>query len=405
MGRYLVQHRSFEFGTVTGEYVTENVTWSMRRSQPGEVTYEIPLSEPFLTSPSGGLEPEFGPYRTHWYLYRADTTGPFKLLNAGMITSVNLNKDRDTILIAGKDWLHYLQRRIYPFNPNTYAAGDWINWPVGWPHAAGTFTEIEDNPVDVVTIVQEMLARMQAVVLPDIPGVTGDTEPRGQMGITFNVPTSGLTTKYRILPGDSTTIFDHITKLSEQVDGFDFEITPLGREFKMYFPYRDTGFPVYTFFVATGNDQTDETFGALIGADWTNDGPDGTFLWGMGTVEHTVGHVWYYKPSVDKFSWLDKEYNFGELPNRDLIFQMLKDQNDLEPQEKLSLVLLNPEFMTLPFYGGDRPRSLLGNRVGFQHNWVPYRSVNNHYLVNAINCRTDQSTNEMVELELEIIYE
>lgn len=400
MAQYLVIHREASTGIVTGQYVPEKLSWSMRRSQPGEIVYEVPLADPHMTRPQGGLVPEFGPYRTHWYLYRDS-----KLLNAGLMTTTNLLDDRDSVLVSGKDWLHYLQRRLYPWNPNSYRDGDWINWPVGWPHETGGYREVRGDPVEVVDIVKEILARMQAVVAPDIPGVAGDTAPRGQLPIGFSVQPSGYTTKYSILPADTASIFDHIESLSEKVDGgFDFEITPF-QEFKMYFPNRSGPLPVYSFRVVTDNTGGDLAFGEVTKADWTNEGPDGTFLWGHGVVEHQVGAVWYYKPSIDKYLWLDKSYDYGELRNQDLIFDKLKDQNDLYPQEKLSLSLLNPGTMTLSFFGGDRPRSLLGNRVNFRHTWSPYRTVDRYFLINAINCQVDQHTNEVVDLELEAVYE
>lgn len=344
---------------------------------------------------------QFGPYRTDYALYRTGAGGNRRLIVEGMVTSVNLSSDRDSILVGGKDWLHYLERRVYPFDPQLYIQGDWDQWPVGWPHFAGSRREKLGNPVEVRDIVEDMLDHMQSVTLPSLPGGVPAGPGMGQLDIIFNNPPTDTKTKYKIYPGDQTTMFEHIQKLSEQVDGFEFDILPGSREFKMWSPGRLQDVPVYRI----ETQQDDEGKGAVVAMDWTNDGPDGTYLVGLGTADKKAGAVWYYRPSLQTFRWLDKVYDFGEMANTDLLFNMLKDQNDLYPQRKLSLTVLNPEFLAPSLYTGGRPRGLIGNRINVRHFFRPYWHVDSDYKVNAINWTTDQSSNETVEFELEIIYE
>jgi hypothetical protein len=102
---------------------------------------------------------------------------------------------------------------------------------------------------------------------------------------------------------------------------------------------------------------------------------------------------------------LDLVYDYGEFQNYAMILRKLKDQNDLHPQKKLSLVLSNPEFLGLNFYTGDRPRSLVANTVRVTHYFNPYHMVDAYFQVNAIKWSVDNSTNENVELELMMVYE
>lgn len=406
MGDFLVYHRDVATAIITGQYVPQNLNFGLRNSENGEITYEIPLSEPFLRFE------EFGPYRTDYQLYRRGNSGQYTLLVEGMITSVNLNNDRDSILIAGKDWIHYLDRRVFPFNPVQYRAGGWTDWPKQWPEIDPDTMEVDDaDPVEVREIVEGILQAMTEARLPAIPSVPADTFSRGQLGIMFNNKDTGSKTKYKIFPGDSTTIFDHIKKLSEMTDGFEFDILPQSLEFKMWSPGRLQDQPVYRF-QGVGTEAT----GAVVEADWTNDGPEGTVLLGLGTADKKAGAQWYYKPSVDQYRWLDQVYDFGELSfteklisgqidPEDMLLRMLKDQDDLFPQRKLGISLLNPEFLSPSFYTSGRPRALMGQRIHFTHSWSPYWRVDSDYRVNAINWDVDQNGNEQVELELEIIYE
>jgi len=412
LGDFLVYQRDVESQIITGIYRPEHLNFSIRNSQAGDVSYEIPLGEPNLTFE------EFGPYRTDYQIWRRGGSGLYNLLVEGMVTSVNLNKDRDSVLVSGKDWIHYLERRIYPFDPALYRSGDWVNWPKQWPDVQPPNLAADAEAVEVRDVVEEILDAMNNVTLPALPGgVAADPSRQNVLPIMFNNPPTGSSVLYKILPGDETTVFEHIQKLSELVDGFEFDILPQSYEFKMWSPSRLQDQPVYRI-KGVNTPTTSEAGGAVVEADWTNDGPEGTYLVGLGTAEHRVGAVWYYKPSIDQYRWLDRIYDFGELSNtsdplqplpvldpQDMVFRMLKDQDDLFPQRKLGITLLNPEFMSPSFYTGGRPRGLIGQRVNFTHDWNPYWRNNADYRVNAISWDVDQSGNESVSLELEILYE
>jgi hypothetical protein len=408
---------------VVGTYSLMEPTAEIRNSEVGGFTgviaigqtqrgstLPIPTDRPYASS--------FAPYRTNYQLWR-QSTGTGVCISEGMVTSINLNFNRDTILVAGKDWLHYLQRRVYPFNPDIYIDGGWRQWPRQWPDVAGAYGPDwfeNPNPIDVGIILRQLFLSMKYEPPSEFPTATAPITPswpnRGDSTLTpgvppfkQNVPDLGITTKYKIYPGDQTTIFDHITKLSEQVEkGFEFDILPLSREFKVYAPRRYTPYPLYHFQPNAAQPES-EIEGAIIDFDWTNEGPDGTYLVGLGSGKHKTGAVWTDSDNVLEFGRMDKLYDFGELSNTDLILQMLKDQNDLHPQRKLALTLWNPEFLPLNFYTGGRPRNVIGQRVSVAADFRPFRYVDAEFRINAIKWTIDKSTNESVELELEMVYE
>ncbi len=393
------------------DYSLMEPTADIRNSEPGGFTGQIALGQTKRNNPLVGIgRDEFAPYSAHYELWR-QSSGNGSVISAGMLTSLNFNFNRDTALIGGKDWLHYLQRRIYPFNPTLYLSGEWVNWPRTWPDTSGKYGPIEaNNPVDVGKIVRQLIQSMRFDPPSGPVPITGRTvtwpnnatETVGVIPITQNIKDTGLTTKYQIYPGDSTTIFDHITKLSEQTSkGFEFNISPLSLRFHMWTPRKwTTTTPIYTF-----SPGLLETTGAIVDFDWTNEGPEGTYLVGLGSGEHKTGAVWTDADNVARYKRLDKVYDFGELQNTDLILQMLKDQNDLHPQKKLSLALLNPEFLPINFYTGGRPIELIGASIRVTHDFAPLHKVDAYFRINAINWDVDKSTNETVILELEMIHE
>jgi len=380
----------------------------VRNSEPGGFSAELALGQKKRNQPLLGIaRDEFVPYETLYELWRQSTGGGV-CVSEGELSSINLNKDRDTVLITGQDWIAHLQRRIYPFNPELYMNGDWVRWPRTWPDVKGTHGPAQsDNPVDVSIIVRQLIQSIRYEPPTGEPPIattwpSGAAETLGAMAFSHNIPVTGHTTKYQIYPGDPTFIYDHIRKLSEMTEaGFEFDITPLSREFRLWSPRRDNQqIAMYT--IAPSDLEAD---GPVLEFDWTNEGPDATYLVGLAAGKHKVGAVWTDIDSVERFGRHDKSYDFGELQNPDMVLQLLQDQNDIHPQKKLNLVLLNPEFLPLNFYTGGRPRNLIGARIFVNHDFAPLHEVHAYFRINAINWDIDKSTNESVGLELEMVYE
>lgn len=384
-------------GAFVGSYTCAEVQAEIRNSEEGTTSWELALGQSREDQPTLGITRDsFAPYRTDFQLWRDST-----IITAGMLTSVNLNGDRDSILMSGKDWIHYLDRRIYPFDPDDYVTFNserpeayWDKWPKRWPATR------DEDPVDLSVILRSLIRSMRSGVPYDAQVTsTADLAP-GSLNVSYGAVELGTVGKYKINPGDSTTILSHIQSLSEMADGFEFDIAPLTLELKVWSPRRDTGSVIWRIQATS-----DETLGQIIDFDWTNDGPAGTYLYGMGTGAHKVGKVWSDIDTRLKFRRMDKVYDYGEMANTDVILQKLKDQNDLWPQKKLALTLLNPVFLVPSFYTAGRPRQLMGARIRVTHDFEPYHRVDAYFRINGISFGVDRSTNETVTLELEMIYE
>ena len=397
-----------------GTYSLMNPTATIRNSDVGEFSGELALAQNKRGSETRVItRDEFAPYRTNFELWR-QSVGTGVLVMDGMLTSINLNKDRDTVLIAGKDWKHYLQRRIYPFSPEEYIEYDesnpasWRHWPKKWP----TGVIGDRDPVPVEEIIRDILLSMRTGVpidsrSPDSLRTAGPVH--GMPHLVWNLPVTQIATKQVIYPGDQTTIFDHIQRFSEMEPGFEWDILPNPGggpgEFKMWSPKRYLNeIPPAMWIRHTA--LMSEADGAVIEFDWTNEGPDGTYLIGLGSSEGVkVGRVWEDAQTTEKFGRLDLVYDYGEMQHTDSILQKLKDQNDLWPQKKLSLTLLNPEFSTPNFYTAGRPRALIGNYIRVTHDFPPLHRVDAYFQINALDWNIDSSTNESVTLELMMVYE
>lgn len=409
MADWFVKFFSQDGGVQVGEYSMMSPEVEVRNSEPGGFSCELALGQKRRgQDPLTGLgisRDEFAPYRTLYSIGRQSSGGGVTI-SEGMLTSINLNFNRDTVLVSGKDWKHYLQRRIYPFTPEDYVTFNsdeplafWDKWPKKWVEPNG-------DPVDIAYIIRDLLLSMKTG-----KPVDHQTSPKpaataalGVPGITWNIANTGTTARYKIYPGDQTSIYDHIQKLSEMGDGFEWDILPGSLEFKIWSPTKyEFTWPAYWF---APNEF--EANGALTEFDWTNDGPDGTFLLGLGSGGKTgskIGATWTTVKNREQFGRYDLVYDYGEIQNYETILQKLQDQNDLWPQKKLLLSLLNPEFLPLNFYTGGRPRSLVADYVRVTHDFAPLHKVDAFFQINAIKWNVDPSTNERVALELMMIYE
>ncbi len=402
-------------GNIVGEFSLMQPSAEIRNSEPGGFSGELALSHLWRGSTTRGIgRDSFAPYRTHWELYR-QSSGNGKHIESGMLTSVNLNKDRDTILIAGRSWLHWLQRRIYPFNPVLYKNGGWTQWPRRWPDMKGAYGPQyykNSDPIDLTIIVRQLVQSTQfepptevdEATFPVTPAWPSGADPTvGRIRITQSIPLMEEYGRYAIYPGDQTSIFDHIKKVSEQATmGFEFDIHPMTQEFQLWHPRRNANQGLLYYLFMAG---TEDVEGAITEFDWTNEGPEGTYLLGLAKKGKNVGNIWTTQDNLNEFGRYDKVYDFGEISEDTMILDLLKDQNDLHPQKKLQLAVLNPEYMTPNFYTGNRPRALLGASVGAMHNFRPYHTVNADFRINAIKWDVDTSGNENAALELEMVYD
>jgi hypothetical protein len=383
-----VTHHAEAGAGIVAEYQPHELNFSIKNSDVGDLSFELPIAQPSLLNPSGTYmgRDTIIPYQHDFYLYRGSN-----LRMSGMFTSVNLNKDRDTVLVGGKDWIHYLDLRRYPFDPRAYVEQrDWELWPKQWglpPPGAG---------VDLQVMVEDILDAMINATIADydtpsnVIYAVDHTPP-----FLLTNPATGILWWYKILPADQTTILQHIKTLSEVEVGFEFDILPSNLEFKMYSPDRDGGYPIYSF---TKEDQ-------ITDLDWTNEGPLATItlIYGAGSSLKR-GVVRTFEPSVDAFRWTENVADVGSVFNQEMLNSMAASERyaDRFPRKKLSFTVHDPELLTPNFWTGGRPRSLIGNRIRMTHNFQ-FHTVDAYFRIMALNFKVDQNGNEEVEFEVEMI--
>jgi hypothetical protein len=322
---------------------------------------------------------------------------------SGILTEINLNKDRDTVLCKGEDWIGYLKRRVYPFDPDAYVNDrDWVRWPKQWGQGltAG---------VDVRIIVEDLMEAMingRDMTDPTSTGIADSDTPGNFIDGTLYTPpfilanpNSGVMARHRILPGDERSIYDHIAALSESSTGFEFDILPHNLEFKMYFPDRDNGIASYDF----------TKFDHITEFDWTNSGPEATVstIYGSGSGLK-AGIIRTFKKSLEQFRWTDKTANVGDVASMALLRKIADSEKfqDRFPRKKLGLAIHDPEQLVnlgMPnFWTGGRPRALVGDRIRATHDFG-FHLVDAYYRVMAIRIAVDEHGNETIRFDLEMI--
>ena len=192
-------HTRIELSAIGGERIGQltplDPTLTFPLNEPSSVTFDISRTHRLATIDY------IEPYATDFAYYLHD-----KCLMEGMIVGVS-GEDESNFQIAGKSWLHYLERRIYPFDPAD--------------PTANFYAVVAE---DVFTIVEHLLDVTLA-------------EPNS-LELTYNNGLSGIDRNFRLEPGETQVLLELIGQLAEQKPSFDFAITPGTREFKMYAPHK-----------------------------------------------------------------------------------------------------------------------------------------------------------------------
>ncbi len=170
-------------GNLLGEITPSELSFGMSLGNVGYVNYSLPLAHIMATRPF------FEPYRTDFILER---NGFQKLWN-GIHTNEEINLEDRTLRVAGKDWLHYFERIIWPKDPNSNyrstTAADATN---------GTVFDYTNN---VFELAHRLM--IQSTGLTDSLAWTTN----------YSYPTTFSTFRYQIQPGDTHTIAEHISEI------------------------------------------------------------------------------------------------------------------------------------------------------------------------------------------------
>ena len=196
MRNWRIMHKNHD-GTNRGQLQPENLSFTMQKGDAGSnsVAYELDLGH----SESVDMVQFQEPYRTDFEL---SVDG--YIIIAGMHTEIAFSTDDNFVQIAGKDWLHYLEKRQYPFDPmepNQYRDGD--------PERG---LAMEAEGVDVGTIIGTILARVL-------------DEPYS-LDMTYTVPDMETPIDFELALADTSSIQSKIAELGENATLFDFWVTP-----------------------------------------------------------------------------------------------------------------------------------------------------------------------------------
>ena len=280
-------------GNKLAEVAPEQLAWGRYLNRPGYINYDIDY-QVFAAKQSN-----IGSYRTDFSLMRNDLT-----ILAGLHTVVSADMDELVIHVAGQGWLHYLERRMWPFamGKDQSATGRlWVQADVG----------------DIVTDMVNQIT------------TTGES-----VDYVVQSRKLGITTNFRIDPADSESIFDKITTLSQQKPGFDFICTN-DKQFIMYVP--EKGQFVRDYSLELGRNIKSIHYG--------DNGPVGNAVLGTGAGSSTkVGFGMQDLVSQDVFRRLDQIEDFGDDPNTSNISRMTRQQLDRSKNPDLDIwVSVYPE--------------------------------------------------------------
>lgn len=263
MSDWKVIHKSID-GVPLAECAPEQLSWGRYLNRPGYINYDIDLNH------FAAEYRNVGAYRTDFELKRDD----FVVLS-GLHNAVAADMDDDVAHIAGAGWLHYLERRSWPFalgQDQSKTGKIWFD------------TDVGDIVTDLVT----------AAI------VNGKGVPFVASGQQL-----GIKTNYRIEPNDTDMLFDKISELSQQSPGFDF-VCDNDKNFQMYVPAKGNHVDDYSLELGRN----------IKSIHYGDNGPAGNYILGTGAgSSNKLGWGEADVASEAIYRRLDSSVDFGDNPN------------------------------------------------------------------------------------------
>lgn len=318
MATWTVEHYEHEFtaivvgdpeieenGALINTVAPENLhfVWQLAELGPSEIDYEVSLTATDTITDDPVVSLDFvRPYFQDFALYR-----DAQLLMGGMITGLNIEAGGECVKIAGKDWLHYLERRMWPYD----ATLSYVNWPTGFRFKV-TAAEIGQIVTDVIETVRD--------VSGNYPGPPNDlTFPSYSLKFVVDCDDTTVNRNYEISAFETSNVYDLVRSLS-QMDkddgGFDFYMTPdrpPATTFRLVYPeIGNPAVPIYTL-------EIDEptAFANMLELGYTDSGPEASHVLGVGAGQATrAGGVNKHLRIVSaRTRRLDKSGDFGDVKN------------------------------------------------------------------------------------------
>lgn len=273
MQQFSVIHSTHD-GTDVGEVFPENLDFVIHLSDVGGITYDLDLNHPMAVRRFTEA------YVTDYRIVYTDAVGSLPI-QAGMHTAVEVDDlDSDILKVAGKEWRHWLERTIYPFNPANPTANLYLAFQR-----------------DIFTVVQEIVA--SATSLPNSLPLTFATP--GQLS-TFLI-------NYRIDAGDTEYMLSKLNALAQGDPGFDFDIS-WDKKISLYYPKKG----VYNTQVVF------ETGRNIHRLTFSERGIDGTRVLGLGSgTASRIGRLKENVTASGKYRRHDVVKDFGNVNDATLV--------------------------------------------------------------------------------------
>jgi hypothetical protein len=311
----------------------ENWSAELNIRSPDTISLEISFSALDMSGSTIVSSHDFiGPYRHGWLLRYG-----WVPISAGLITSVETELGSDFMSVGGKDWMHYFERRQFPFNGDPTVSGNdhgqleaFSGSKPGFLYTAGNV----DISVHLTNILNTVLAKANS------------------WPITYTLASIGTNIKYPIQLGDQRFVSDFIQEMSDIAPGFDFETT-WDMKFQIASPYfygdpstfdiTDSTRPEWAYVF----DQSDDAH-TPYNLRFTNNGPLATHVSGygsgnVGNGQHgTLVVTKGYAGGSAQFHRLDASYDFSTIRNRlDLDKKTSKElAYGLQPQHEIPVTVL-----------------------------------------------------------------
>ena len=306
MRDWRIMHKNHD-GTNRGMLQPENLSFTMVKGEAGShsVNYELSLGH----EESVDMVQFTEPYRTDFEL---SVDG--LIIIAGMHTEISFNTDDEFIQIAGKDWLHYLERREFPFdpvNPNAYRTGN--------PDRGLAFAYTN---VDVGVIVNKLLTTTLA-------------QPYS-LPMSWSTPTTGVTADYELSLADTGSIHSKIAELAQEEGGaFDFWCDK-NRVIHFASPRQYTGDVILDASECAVTFTNDNT----VRGEVNSAGPGATRFVGYGAGnEVRLGLQLIDTTLAGVYRRLDGNADFGDEPSRNRVNSLTRGEFEYmkHPQDKVTI--------------------------------------------------------------------
>lgn len=307
----------------------ENWSVELNIREPDTIALDISFSALDMSGAAVVSGYDFiGPMRCGW-LFRQGWTP----ISAGLITSVTTRRGSDFMSVGGKDWLHYFQRRQFPYNgdPTVPGNSDLMIEAYGFPPTLGF--SYDEKAADVTAHLENILNTV--------------LNKYGSWPFLYSLSPIGKVINYSIPLADQRFISDIITEMSDIDPGFDFEAT-WDLRFQTASPYFYGDPATFDITDPTSAEWSwvfDDTAPAFTPFDltFTNNGPIATHVSGYGPDNSAQSSVTKgYVPGHDQFARLDASYDFGGLANPAAISARTSKQLafDLQPVHEIPLTVL-----------------------------------------------------------------